>query len=400
MRLSSCIRKRFMKKECVKELMIYIHIPFCVRKCLYCDFLSAPADDAAKKAYMEALCREIHEKSRDYRDYEVSSIFFGGGTPTAVDPEWIKQIMLLLREDYHIAEDAEITMEMNPGTVSQKDMTVYAAAGINRLSMGLQSACNEELKSLGRIHTYEKFLETYTYVREAGFANVNVDLMSGLPGQTPQKYKESIEKVLSLVPPPEHISAYSLIIEEGTPFQEAYEKGRLELPSEEHEREMYYLTKQILKQHGYDRYEISNYAKQGKECKHNTGYWCRRNYVGFGIGAASLVENVRFTNGRDLEAYINNPCEMMEDKEILSTEDRMSETMFLGLRMVSGVSEKAWMEEYGRSLQDVFGDVLQKHMENGLLEQWSENGEGFIRLTDKGFDVSNYVMADFLEPKI
>lgn len=389
-----------MKKEHVKELMIYIHIPFCVKKCLYCDFLSAPADDAAKKAYMEALCREIHEKSRDYRDYDVSSIFFGGGTPTAVDPEWIRQIMQLLREDYHIAEDAEITMEMNPGTVSQKDMAVYAVAGINRLSMGLQSACNEELKSLGRIHTYEKFLETYTYVREAGFANVNVDLMSGLPSQTPQKYRESLEKVLGLIPPPEHISAYSLIVEEGTPFYKAYEEDRLMLPTEEEEREMYYLTKQVLEKHGYERYEISNYAKPGKECKHNTGYWCRRNYVGFGIGAASLVENVRFANERDLEAYINNPCDVMVDKEILSTEDRMSETMFLGLRMVSGVSEKAWMEEYNRSLCDVYEEVIQKHMKDGLLEWISVDGERFVRLTDKGLDVSNYVMADFLEPKI
>ncbi len=389
-----------MKKEHSKELMIYIHIPFCVKKCLYCDFLSAPADEDTKKAYMEALCREIHEKSVRYGEYEVSSIFFGGGTPTAVEAEWIRQIMQILRADYHIMEDAEITMEMNPGTVEEKDVTVYLEAGINRLSIGLQSACDEELQSLGRIHTYEKFLETYSMVRRAGFTNVNVDLMSALPDQTPQKYRESLEKVLGLMPPPEHISAYSLIIEEGTPFYKAYEEDRLVLPTEEEEREMYYLTKHVLKQYGYERYEISNYAKQGEECRHNIGYWSRKNYVGFGIGAASLVENERFTNGRDLEAYIKAPCEVVEDRESLTMAEQMAETMFLGLRMVKGVSESLWMEEYQRNLASVYGDVIQKHVENGLLEWTEVDGERFIRLTENGMDVSNYVMADFLGPEI
>lgn len=389
-----------MKKEHTKELMIYIHIPFCVRKCLYCDFLSAPADEDTKKAYMEALCLEIHEKSVHYGEYEVSSIFFGGGTPTAVEADWIQRIMQILRTDYQISEDAEITMEMNPGTVEEKDVTVYSEAGINRLSIGLQSAWDEELQSLGRIHTYEKFLETYDLVRKAGFNNVNVDLMSALPGQTPQKYRESLEKVLGLMPPPEHISAYSLIIEEETPFYKAYEEDRMVLPTEEEEREMYHLTKCVLEQYGYERYEISNYAKPGKECRHNIGYWQRKNYVGFGIGAASLVENERFANGRDLEAYIKTPCEVEEDRENLSVEEQMAETMFLGLRMEQGVSESLWMEEYHRSLTSVYGDVLQKHLKNGLLEWTEVEEERFIRLTEKGIDVSNYVMADFLEPKI
>jgi len=383
-----------------KELMIYIHIPFCVRKCLYCDFLSAPADEDTKNAYMEALCREIHEKSVQYKEYKVSSIFFGGGTPTAVEADWIRQVMEILRRNYHILEDAEITMEMNPESVEEKDLAVYSEAGINRLSIGLQSTWDEELQSLGRIHTYEKFLETYTMVRKAGFNNVNVDLMSALPGQTPQKYRESLERVLGLIPPPEHISAYSLIIEEGTPFFKAYEEDMLILPSEEEEREMYYLTKQVLEQYGYERYEISNYAKPGKECRHNIGYWCRKNYVGFGIGAASLVENERFTNGRDLEAYIQAPCDAVEEKERLIVEEQMAETMFLGLRMVQGVCESLWMEEYHRSLTSVYGDVLDKHIGNGLLEWMLLEDERFIRLTEKGMDVSNYVMADFLEPKI
>lgn len=383
-----------------KELMIYIHIPFCVRKCLYCDFLSAPADEDTKNAYMEALCREIHEKSVKYKEYKVSSVFFGGGTPTAVEADWIRQVMEILREDYHILEDVEITMEMNPGTVEEKDVAVYLQAGINRLSIGLQSTWDEELQSLGRIHTYEKFLETYALVRRAGFTNVNVDLMSALPNQTPQKYRASLEKVLGLMPPPEHISAYSLIVEEGTPFYKAYEEDRLLLPTEEEEREMYYLTKCVLEQYGYERYEISNYAKPRKECRHNVGYWQRKNYVGFGIGAASLVENERFANGRDLETYIQTPCEAAEDRERLTVEEQMAETMFLGLRMVQGVSESLWMEEYHRSLISVYGDVLQKHVDNGLLEWTVVEGERFIRLTEKGMDVSNYVMADFLEPQI
>ncbi len=389
-----------MKKEHTKELMIYIHIPFCVRKCLYCDFLSAPADEDAKKAYMEALCREIHEKSVQYKEYKVSSIFFGGGTPTAVEADRIQRIMQIIREDYSVMDGAEITLEMNPGTVEEKDLAVYSEAGINRISIGLQSAWDEELQSLGRIHTYEKFLETYSMVRKAGFSNVNVDLMSALPGQTPQKYRDSLEKVLELIPPPEHISAYSLIIEEDTPFYKAYEEDRLVLPTEEEEREMYHLTKCVLEQHGYERYEISNYAKPGKECRHNIGYWQRKNYVGFGIGAASLVENERFANGRDLEAYIKSPCEAVEDKESLTVEEQMAETMFLGLRMVNGVSESLWMEAYHRSLTSVYGDVLEKHIGNGLLEWTEVEEERFIRLTEKGMDVSNYVMADFLEPKI
>ena len=389
-----------MCKNDSKALMIYIHIPFCVRKCLYCDFLSAPADEHTKKAYMEALCREIHEKSVQYKEYKVSSIFFGGGTPTAVEAEWIRHIMEILRRNYHILEDAEITMEMNPGTVEEKELKVYEEAGINRLSIGLQSAWDEELQSLGRIHTYEKFLETYTMVRKAGFTNVNVDLMSALPGQTPEKYRASLEKVLGLTPPPEHISAYSLIIEEGTPFFKAYEEDRLLLPTEEEEREMYYLTKQVLEKYGYKRYEISNYAKPGRECRHNIGYWQRKNYVGFGIGAASLVENERFSNGSDLEAYIQKPCEVVEDRERLTIAEQMAETMFLGLRMVEGVREGLWLEEYQKSLVDVYVDVLQKHVKAGLLEWTEADGERFIRLTEKGMDVSNYVMADFLEPQI
>ncbi len=379
-----------------KKLEIYIHIPFCVRKCQYCDFLSGPADEDTKAKYMEALCLEIKEKSGKYGEYEVTSIFFGGGTPTAVPAEALCHVLKLVKEKFYVGPEAEITIEMNPGTVIKETLQLYKAAGINRVSLGLQSTHNKELQRLGRIHTYEQFLETYKQVREAGFVNVNIDLMSALPGQSLESYKESLQKVLNLTPPPDHISAYSLIVEEGTPFYEAYVKGRLDLPQEDTEREMYHLTKSYLSEQGYERYEISNYAKPGRECAHNIGYWRRQNYVGFGIGAASLIENQRFCNGEDLQKYLKNSCGCETEHQFLSIEEQMEEYMFLGLRMCQGVSEKGFAECYGRTLEEVYGQVIEKHIKNGLLEQ----KEDWLRLTENGLDVSNYVMTDFLGPTI
>ena len=379
-----------------KELEIYIHIPFCVRKCQYCDFLSGPADEGTKTRYMEALCQEIMGKSSKYAEYKVTSIFFGGGTPTAVDANALCRVLSLVKERFDIQSEAEITIEMNPGTVTKESLSLYKNAGINRVSLGLQSTNNAELQRLGRIHTYEQFLETYNQVREAGFTNVNIDLMSALPGQNLESYKESLDRVVKLNPPPEHISAYSLIVEEGTPFYDAYEQGRLDLPQEDVEREMYHLTKFYLREQGYERYEISNYAKAGRECTHNIGYWRRKNYVGFGIGAASLVENERFSNGEDLQEYLKNSggCEI--NHQILSIEEQMEEYLFLGLRMCQGVSAIGFYQSFGKSLEAVYGQVIEKHIENGLLEQKGE----VLRLTDAGMDVSNYVMSDFLEPVI
>lgn len=379
-----------------KELEIYIHIPFCVRKCQYCDFLSGPADEGTKTRYVEALCQEIMGKSSKYAEYKVTSIFFGGGTPTAVDAKALCRVLSLVKERFDIQSEAEITIEMNPGTVTKESLSLYKNAGINRVSLGLQSTNDAELHRLGRIHTYEQFLETYKQVREAGFTNVNIDLMSALPGQDMESYKESLTRVITLTPPPEHISAYSLIVEEGTPFYEAYELGQLDLPAEEVEREMYHLTKSYLKEQGYERYEISNYAQPGRECIHNIGYWRRKNYVGFGIGAASLVENRRFSNGEDMQKYLKNSCECEVNCQTLTIEEQMEEYLFLGLRMCRGVSAKAFEECFGRTLEQVYGSIIQKHMNNGLLEQ---NGE-WLRLTEAGMDVSNYVMADFLEPNI
>ena len=377
-----------------KELEIYIHIPFCVQKCKYCDFLSGSGSAETKDRYMEALCQEIRIRSSEYQEYHISSIFIGGGTPTCVDPKWIEKMMRLIMESFHVDPDAEISMEMNPGTVDRQALEIYHKSGINRLSMGLQSARAEELMILGRIHSYEQFLEAYFTAREIGFLNINVDLMSGLPMQTTADYMESLEKVTSLIPPPDHISAYSLIIEEGTPFGEAYEKKQLQLPDEETDREMYEVTREFLAQKGYERYEISNYAKKGYACRHNVGYWQRKNYIGFGIGAASLVENVRFSNDNKLSDYISEPLGCRINVEKLSVQEQMEETMFLGLRMAEGVSKNHFQVLYGRTMNEVYGDVIDRHVGDGLLQQ----DEEYVRLTLKGMDVSNYVMSDFLEP--
>ncbi len=377
-----------------KELEIYIHIPFCVQKCKYCDFLSGPGSEETKERYMEALCREICERSNEYREYHIASIFMGGGTPSCVKPEWMERVLGILREHYDLDIDTEISMEMNPGTVNRQALEVYYKAGINRLSMGLQSVRAQELKLLGRIHSYEQFLEAYFTAREIGFLNINVDLMSGLPGQTTADYLESLEKVTSLIPSPEHISAYSLIIEEGTPFGDAYERKQLELPDEETDREMYEITRTFLAQKGYERYEISNYSKKGYACRHNVGYWRRKNYVGFGIGAASLVEDVRFCNERDLDAYIRDPLACRTQAEQLDLKDQMAETMFLGLRMTEGVSKQAFADRFGCSMDSIYRRVIDKHRKDGLLQVSDE----YVSLTLKGMDVSNYVMVDFLEP--
>lgn len=383
-----------------KELEIYIHIPFCVSKCRYCDFLSAAATEKTKMEYMEALYKEIHEKSFLYKHYQVVSVFIGGGTPTSLEASMIEKLLKLLKADFCFGEETEVTLEMNPGTVRKEDMEIYRDAGINRLSIGLQSSKDEELIRLGRIHTFQDFVNTYNTARKAGFTNINVDIMSAIPGQNVESYLDTLKAVTGLRPAPEHISAYSLIIEEGTPFYDSFERGELDLPDEDEEREMYRLTGQYLKECGYERYEISNYAKRNKECKHNMGYWKRVNYVGFGIGAASLIENRRFINDRDLNKYIGNPVVQIIEEQKLSKREQMEEMMFLGLRMCEGVSYKAFEDAFGVSMEKIYDTVIRKHLDNGLLEVFQkEAGERFLRLTDRGMDVCNYVMADFLEPE-
>lgn len=374
----------------MKELELYIHIPFCIRKCDYCDFLSFPEKEEQMKRYMEALLHEI-ETAESAPDTYVTSIFIGGGTPSILPPEDISDILSVCRTNYAFSDNAEITIESNPGTIQKEKLKVYRQAGINRLSIGLQSANNDELAKLGRIHTWEDFLEGFASARACGFTNINIDLMSALPGQSRQSWKETLHRVLKLKP--EHISAYSLIIEEGTPFQKKYaaETKNPNLPSEETERQMYYDTKKILKAAGYHRYEISNYAKPGYECRHNTGYWQRKEYRGFGLGAASLINETRFNATKEMNEYLNGNYNL-DEPEKLSQTAQMEETMFLGLRMSNGISVKEFEQKFQTPFYSIYGTVTKKLLKEGLLEE----SAGRLTLTEKGVDLSNYVFTEFL----
>ena len=369
-------------------LELYVHIPFCVRKCQYCDFLSGPSDEETKDRYIEALLKEIRAAEHT-EDYEIVSVFIGGGTPSALKAEAIASIMRTLQEQFFFCEDAEVTIEANPGTVDLEKLTIYRNVGINRLSLGLQSTDAEELKLLGRIHSYEEFLKSYEWAREAGFSNINIDLMFAIPGQTGEAWRQHLYQVAELNP--EHISAYSLIIEEGTTFAEQ----NLDLPDEDTEYQMYEDTAEILERYGYRQYEISNYAKQGYMCRHNAGYWQRREYLGFGLGASSLYRGMRFSNTRRMQEYLKesrNPDQIRKDVTVLSRNERIEEFMFLGLRMTEGISEKKFEENFDVRLMDVYGDILQKYEETGFMEHI----ETKWRLTRKGIHVSNHILADFL----
>ena len=380
-----------------KELELYIHIPFCVKKCSYCDFLSAPATEQTREAYMAALFAEIEGRAKDYKDRIATPVFIGGGTPSLLSGDRINQLMEHIREGFTLAEDAEITMEVNPGTATAEKFTAFHAAGINRLSIGMQSAQEKELKMLGRIHDFGSFVQVYREAVEAGFTNINVDVMSGLPGQTLASYRDTLEKVLHLEPMPQHISAYSLIVEEGTPFAAMAERGELPLPEEDTERAMYEETIEVLAKYRFHRYEISNSALDGYECRHNVGYWIRRDYLGFGIGAASLIDNVRFQNGRDLNTYLAHSFACREEEQSLTRQEQMEETMFLGLRLVRGVSYEDFEKQYGKSPEEVYGKVIAKNVADGLLTVREEENRGrYLALTKRGLDLSNYVMAQFL----
>ena len=376
-----------------KELELYLHIPFCVRKCAYCDFLSFPAEKEIQKQYVNCLIEEIRQFDLA-EDYVVSTIFFGGGTPSVLEGSEIMRIMQAIRERFpDIREDAEITIECNPGTLTEEKLQIYQKAGINRLSLGLQSADQEELKLLGRIHTYNQFKENFYLARRIGFANINVDLMSALPGQTCESWKETLSRVTDL--DPEHISAYSLIIEEGTPFGERYgsEEGRKLLPDEDSEREMYHETKRFLKDCGYERYEISNYAKPGRECRHNIGYWTGVPYLGLGLGASSYLDGCRFTVNPDMKQYLEEKPGMFTDIEKLTKKDMEEEFFYVGLRMTAGVSLSEFERRFGISAKEVYPGLMETFVKEKAARF---EGDRFV-LTDYGLDVSNYIMAQFLQ---
>ncbi len=380
-----------------KELELYIHIPFCVRKCAYCDFLSAVGNVKLIECYVESLIKEIYAYQSMAQNYIVTTVFFGGGTPSILSGALMEKIFETLHEVFYFAADAEITIEANPGTVTAEKLQSYQKCGINRISFGLQSTNNEELKLLGRIHTYEEFLESYQLAREAGFDNINVDLISAIPKQTLESWEVTLERVIDLAP--EHISAYSLIVEEGTPFAKLYGEGapqEVDLPSEEEERAMYYRTEKLLQEAGYHRYEISNYAKEGKECRHNLGYWERKEYLGIGLGAASLIDNVRYRHVEELEVYLEYADDLEQiavDKEKLSMTQQMEEFFFLGLRKMQGVSLATFEKIFGCNAKERYGETMTRLQAEGLLEE----REGNLRLTKKGIDVSNYVFARLLD---
>lgn len=384
--------------EQTKNLGIYIHIPFCIRKCAYCDFLSFASEENTRKGYIQSLIAEIRQWE-DVERWHITSIFIGGGTPSVLKKEETAGILEAVYNKFQVDDDAEITTEANPGTLTKDKLYAYREQGINRLSLGLQSVHDQELKLLGRIHTYEDFLKGFHMAREAGFSNINVDLMSALPGQTVDSWRESLTKILRLKA--EHVSAYSLIIEEGTLFYEKYaEDARLRdlgedcriLPTEEDERSMYYETRRLTGEYGLEQYEISNYAKPGYECRHNQAYWLRQDYLGFGLGASSLIDNVRFRNTADLKLYSRGIFKK-EEREVLSVQEQMEETMFLGLRMKDGVSMEAFEKVFHTPFSAVYGKTVLDLKNEGLVQTEDER----LFLTEKGFDLSNYTLAQFLQ---
>ena len=392
-----------------RELELYIHIPFCVKKCNYCDFLSFGTEDErlsdtlchptrqlpVPEGYVDRLCRDIrwYGQKEEFSHRPVISVFFGGGTPSLLSEAQIFRLMAKLRDNFLMRRDAEVTMEANPGTLTPGKLKQMRFCGINRLSLGLQSTVERELKVLGRIHSYGAFLQSFKWAREAGFKNINVDLMTALPEQTMSSYLKSLEQTAALKP--EHISAYSLIIEPGTPFERMEAQGKLSLPDEDEEREMYHLTRKFLSEMGYERYEISNYARPGYECRHNIGYWRGRDYLGLGLGASSLINGRRFSNRTEIKDYLAlamGSDDWYEAVETLTPAAKMEEFMFLGLRLVRGVSEKDFYRKFGVKMMSVYGEVIRKNE----LEKLLIRKNGWLCLTELGMDLANMVMADFI----
>jgi len=376
----------------MKELGLYLHIPFCVKKCDYCDFLSFVLDRKSQSLYVQALVHEIKSHQDKFTDYRVKTIFLGGGTPSVLNGEEIKEIFRVLYQVFAVGKEAEITMEVNPESAGYGDMLLWREAGVNRLSIGLQSAEDAELKLMGRVHDYGQFLKAYDHARKAGFTNINVDIISGLPKQTLKRYKKTLEQLVALKP--EHISAYALLVEEETPYGKKYGmSGDFvgDLPDEETDRLLYAYTKEMLQQSGYVRYEISNYAKAGYVCRHNLGYWNRTAYLGLGLGASSFLDNVRFRQTSDFDAYIQMKFDR-QGEEILTCQSQMEEFMYLGLRKIQGVSMQAFETYFGKELLQVYGKQIKRLEKLGLLEM----SGGQIRLTAYGIDISNCVLAEFL----
>lgn len=380
-----------------KELGIYIHIPFCKSKCYYCDFISYTNKCSQIEEYIQKVIEEM--KQYDLSNYNVTTIYIGGGTPSFIDGKYIKQLLEELKRKLLNNEtkfkDIEITIEMNPGTISKEKLKQYQESGVNRISIGLQSTKDRLLRQIGRIHTYQEFLEAYYLAKEVGFKNINVDLMLGLPNQTIHDLKESLNKIIELNP--NHISVYSLIVEEETKIAKLLQEGKIELPTEEQERNMYWYVKNQLELNGYHHYEISNFAKEGKESRHNMNCWNQEEYIGFGVAAHSYINNVRFSNISNIEEYIENMNDAnyqknvtVEEKQTL--EDKRNEFMMLGFRKLDGVNISKFKEKFIENPIFLYRDKLNKLSAEGLIEIDLNH----IKLTNKGLDFANLVFEEFI----
>jgi len=376
----------------MKAISLYIHIPFCVSKCGYCDFLSFPSDQLTKDRYVAALCGEI-EVQGQMTEEKIATIFIGGGTPTSLSGQELETILKQVYKYFQVDDDAEVSIEMNPKTLDLEILEFLKRSPINRVSIGLQSTKDEQLKKLSRIHTYSEFLDTYRRLREIGINNINADLMFGLPGQSLEDWNSSLRTIAELKL--EHISAYGLIIEEDTSFYQLYKQGLLDLPNEETERKMYEMSKQVLQEYGYKRYEISNYSLNHKECRHNLAYWTDQAYLGLGLGASSYYKRRRYSNTSNMDEYLAN-CKLADsihvDVQVVTKDHRLEERIFLGLRMMDGISIKKLNEDFNNPLSGVYKESLETFIKSGHLIIQGDR----LKLTEKGISVSNQIFSEFL----
>ena len=374
-------------------LGLYIHIPFCIKKCKYCDFNSFKLNIDEKKKYISALEQEMKLYKDEVKDKEIDSIFIGGGTPTVLNGDEIKTLFKKINENFKIKEDAEITMECNPGTIDEKKLLAMKESGVNRLSIGLQAVQNHHLKYIGRIHTYEEFEKNYIEAKNIGFNNINIDLMYALPNQTVEDWKETLEKIVKLNP--EHISAYSLILEENTELFDMFNRKEFRLLDEDTDIEMYEYTINYLKLHGYNQYEISNYAKTGYECNHNILYWKCENYIGIGTSSAGYLNNIRYNNICEIDKYeeaVLNNKKPIEFEEFTSEKDEIEEKIFLGLRMNEGIKFIDFEEKYNLNFEEKYKEQIEKLTKMNLIEVDNQG----MRLTQKGREISNSVFVEFM----
>ncbi|MCL5055109.1 MAG: radical SAM family heme chaperone HemW [Firmicutes bacterium] len=373
----------------MKPLGLYFHIPFCPYRCHYCDFLSFAKHEEEISEYVKALVSDLKFFSESCRDYEIRTIFLGGGTPSLLSAQQIEAILSAVQTFFHTSCALEITVESNPGTITFEKLSSYLSLGVNRLSFGVQALQNHHLKRMGRIHTAEEAEQGFNLARKAGFQNINTDLIFGLPNQTLEEWENTLGQVLQWAP--EHISMYGLQIEEGTPFSTDHKQGILTLPGEEIEASMYEKGIEFLREQGYDQYEISNFAKPGFECRHNLIYWMNEEYLGIGLGAVSYLNKKRFWMTRNLLKYLKGE-ERAIGEEVLPVEKEMGETMMLGLRLLQGVSNLSFFNRFGKKIQDVYKKQISKYSPSGLLEWKNEN----LCLSLSGMMIANEIIQDFI----